>query len=96
MANLVQVSHDPDIKRLGHDLMTLRSQLARQVRLPDAHEARNTLPRLIEALERQEMALAQKSREYKRHLQVTGTRLEQIQARLPSGSALLEFRSTAR
>ena len=37
VANLVQVSHDPDIKRLGHDLITLRSQLARQVLLPDAH-----------------------------------------------------------
>ena len=55
-------------------------------------KARNTLPQLIEALERQETALAQKSREYTQHLQVTGTRLEQIQARLPSGNALLEFR----
>ena len=92
MANLVQVSNDPEIKRLGRQLMTLRSQLAHQVHDPSVTGNNEKLSMLVEDLERQEITLAQKSWEYKQRLQVANVRLDHIQTRLPSESALLEFR----
>jgi len=95
IAKLVQTSKDEQVIKLAEDILTLRARLARQMRLDRRRlekQPLDKLTRLATALETKELALAKRGQYQKPRLQAAEANLEQVRAKLPPNSALLEFR----
>ena len=89
LARLVRAENDPEITTLGQEIAQLRADLSRLAQEETPTE--DPSAKLAE-LEAKELELAQASRTYKRHLEVSRAGLADVQAAMPSKSALIEFR----
>jgi tetratricopeptide (TPR) repeat protein len=88
IAKLVQTSKDEQVIKLGKDIMSLRARLAQQIALP----TQPSKDELIKDLETKELALAKRAQYHRPRLQAAEVKLEQVRAKLPPNSALIEFK----
>jgi tetratricopeptide (TPR) repeat protein/CHAT domain-containing protein len=87
LARLTRRSQDPRVRALADEVGKLRSTLAGAAR-----GAPGTFNKTLQALEAQQLALGEVSRDYKDHLRVLTANLDDLRAVLPAGAVLVEFR----
>jgi len=87
---LMLISRDPQIIALRKKIMHLRAELGRQFHQP---ELRKDSAALLSELNFAETAIRQKAHQFKLNLEVSGAGIDQVLARLPADSALIEFRT---
>ena len=87
LARLARRSQDPRVRALADEVGKLRAALAGAVRADPA-----AFEKVLQALEAKQQALGAVSRDYKDHLRVLTANLNDVQAALPAGAVLIEFR----
>ncbi len=85
----LNISHDPDLKRLKEKIAKLRAELSN--RIYHAKAGRN-ISAVWQEMTATESEIRDKIRTYKTDLQVSGDDLDQVISSLPKQSALIEFR----
>ena len=89
LARLLRTEKNPEIEVLEQDLARLRADLARLAQ--EEKPSEDPSAKLAE-LEAKELELASASQTYKRHLEVSRAGLADVQAAMPTGGVLIEFR----
>jgi CHAT domain-containing protein/Tfp pilus assembly protein PilF len=87
LARMARRSQDPRVRALAEELAKLRSALAAVARAEPA-----ALEKTLQLLEAKQLALGAVNRDYKDHLRVMTANVEDVQAALPAGAILIEFR----
>jgi CHAT domain-containing protein len=87
LAHLARTARDPEALELTDKVRRLRAALADAVRVKSS-----TLETTLQELEATQRELGKRNSRYKSYLQVLRSSLSNVQARLPPGAALIEFR----
>ncbi|MCP4349221.1 MAG: CHAT domain-containing protein [Desulfobacterales bacterium] len=86
---VLNISHDPDFRRLKEKIANLRTELSN--RIYHAKTGRD-IPIVWQEITATESEIRDKAKAYISGLQVSGTDLDQVISSLPKQSALIEFR----
>ena len=90
LARRSRTSEDPRVRKAASTLQAARNALAVAYHNETGEPAH--LETLLQAVNQAELALGKASRDYREHLQVKGANLDDLQAKLSKGSALVDFR----